>query len=198
MSGLSCRLPTQVGSSPALGAVASGRCPPGCRARAPPPRVELRPGDEEQHLPVARFEVRQRRGQSRAQRLGVEPAGNALAVPLDGLLAPGAGQGAVAAHLRAAVTGDEVARDAVQPRGGVGLPELVAGAAVEGDQERLGRHVVGQARAQPPRDVAVDRRVVAVEYLLEALGVAQRALDQDSVGGIVGRRPDLQLLQGVG
>ncbi|WP_308168442.1 hypothetical protein [Nonomuraea sp. NEAU-A123] len=40
---------------------------------------------------------------------------------------------------------------------------------MERDQERLGGDVVGQRPGEPPLGIAVDRRVVAVEQLGEAL-----------------------------
>jgi hypothetical protein len=48
--------------------------------------------------------------------------------------------------------------------------QVVAPRPVEGDQERLGGHVVGEARTEPARHVSVDLGVVAVEDLREPLG----------------------------
>ena len=48
-------------------------------------------------------------------------------------------------------------------------------------RERLGGKVVGQLVADPPPQVAQDRRVVPVEQLREASGLDQRRDDQLSV-----------------
>jgi hypothetical protein len=60
---------------------------------------------------------------------------------------------------------DEVRGDPVQPRAGAGIRDVVAPPPVEGDEERLRRDVLREARPEPSRDVPVDLGVVAIEEL---------------------------------
>jgi hypothetical protein len=66
------------------------------------------------------------------------------------------------------VLAQQVAGDPVQPGGSVGMLAAILVAAPERQGEGLGGEVVGQVVADPPPQVAQDRRVVAVEQLGEA------------------------------
>jgi hypothetical protein len=79
-----------------------------------------------------------------------------------------AGDGPEEADLVAAVPADKVRRDAVQPRARVRMRRVVAGPALERDQERLGHQVVGGVRAEAAGHIAADRRSVPVEQCREA------------------------------
>jgi hypothetical protein len=76
------------------------------------------------------------------------------------------------------VLAQQVAGDPVQPGGSVGILAAIPVAAPERQRERLGGQVVGQLVADPPPQVAQDRRVVAVEQLAEAGRLQQRRGDQ--------------------
>jgi hypothetical protein len=79
---------------------------------------------------------------------------------------------------------DEVGGDAVEPRPGVRIRRVVAGAFAERDQERFRHQVVGDLGAEPPGEVALDMRRVAVEDGREPLGVVE------------GRGDDLRVVPG--
>jgi hypothetical protein len=66
-----------------------------------------------------------------------------------GSLRAGLGQRPVLAFLGATAPGDQVGGYAVQPGPRVSAGDVVTGALVEGDQERLRGDVVGQTAAQP-------------------------------------------------
>ncbi|WP_433539494.1 hypothetical protein ACQP10_20380 [Streptosporangium sandarakinum] len=71
----------------------------------------------------------------------------------------------------APLPGDEVGRDAVQPRPGRRLRVIVGGATAEGGQERLRHDIVGNLHAQPPRDIPVDLLDIPVEHAGELLRI---------------------------
>jgi hypothetical protein len=79
------------------------------------------------------------------------------------------------------VPADEPGRDAVQPRPGAGLLWVVAAASAERHQERLTDEIIGCIPAQPPGDVALDRRRVPVEHHAKTLRNPPRLRDQPAV-----------------
>jgi hypothetical protein len=76
------------------------------------------------------------------------------------------------------VLAQQVPRDPVQPGGSIGMLGAILVAPTERQGEGLGGEVVGQLVADPPPQVAQDRRVVAVEQLGEAGRLDQRRGDQ--------------------
>jgi hypothetical protein len=82
-----------------------------------------------------------------------------------------------AALLGAVVAAQQVGRDPVEPRSRVGRTALKAPAALEGNDKDVGSKIVGRPAADSSREVPVDRREVALEYDREAMGLAQRLLD---------------------
>jgi hypothetical protein len=109
---------------------------------------------------------------------GGDPLGDAVAdVRSDGV-GHHPGVGAQPPHLCAGVLAQQVPSDPVQPGGGAGMLGAILAAPPERQGERLAGDVVGQVGADPPPQVAQDRRVVAVEQLREAGRLDQRGGDQ--------------------
>ncbi len=149
--------------------------------------VELCPGEQQQHLALLGGQVGHRqRGTTRGHG-GVEPLGNAVADVGSGGVGHDAGIGTQPPHLSAGVLAQQVPGDPVQPGGGIGMLGAVLVAPPKRQRERLGGKVVGQLVADPPPQVAQDRRVVPVEQLREASGLDQRRDDQLGVvrGGLL-------------
>jgi hypothetical protein len=140
--------------------------------------VELCPGQQQQHLALLGWEVGHRQRGAASGCGGVEPLGNAVAEIRSGRVGRDAGVGAQPSHLRAGVLAQQVPGDPVQPGGGIGMLGAVLVAPPKRQRERLGGKVVGQLVADPPPQVAQDRRVVPVEQLREASGLDQRRDDQ--------------------
>ena len=74
------------------------------------------------------------------------------------------------AGLFAAVLGDQVGGDAVEPRASVVVARVVPCPFPEGHQEGLGDQVVGGLAADPAGQIAVNIRCVAVEERREPVG----------------------------
>ena len=127
------------------------------------------------------------------QHPGVRPpdplVGDRLGYRVGRRVDPGAGDGAEEPHLVPPAPADEPGRDAVQPRPGAGLIRVVTAALAERHQEGLRHQVVGRVPAQPPRDVAVDRRRMPVEHDAETLGSAARLGDQPGIVRLAPLRP---------
>ncbi len=117
------------------------------------------------------------RGTTR-RRSSVDPLGDAVADIRSGGVGHDAGIGAQPPLLGAGVLAQQVPGDPVQPGGDVGTLGLIPVTLPERQGERLGGKVVGQLGADPPPQVAMNRRVVPVEQLREASGLDQRRGDQ--------------------
>jgi hypothetical protein len=68
------------------------------------------------------------------------------------------------------VTAGEVRRDPEQPRRGIAVALVVSRARGPGQDEHLGREILGEGRRQTPAQLAVDAGVVTLEELLEGPG----------------------------
>jgi hypothetical protein len=109
---------------------------------------------------------------------GGDPLGDAVArIRSDGV-GHHPGVGAQPPHLCASVLAQQVPSDPVQPGAGAGMLGAILAAPPERQRERLGGKIIGQVGADPPPQVAQDRRVVAVEQLREAGRLDQRGGDQ--------------------
>jgi hypothetical protein len=68
--------------------------------------------------------------------------------------------------------------DAIQPRPGTGLAQVITSALAERHQERLRDQVVGRIPAPPPRSITMDHRRVPVKHRAEPLRKTVRLRDQ--------------------
>jgi hypothetical protein len=149
-----------------------------------PDAVQVRPGQQQQHLALLGGQLGNGQHGTTRGHAGVDPLGNPVAGIGSGGVGHDAGIGAQPPLLGAGVLAQQVPGDPIQPRGDVGTlgtlgPIPVALPKRQG--ERLGGKVVGQLGADPPPQVAMNRRVVPVEQLREASGLDQRRGDQLSV-----------------
>jgi hypothetical protein len=79
------------------------------------------------------------------------------------------------------VAEEEIGSDPVQPGPGERVRHVVPAPPVEGDEKGLRRHIVREARPEPPRDVPVNLGVVTIEDPREQLGFLRRKSDDFSV-----------------
>ena len=152
-----------------------------------PGAVQVRPGQQQQHLALLGGQVGDGQRGTTRRRSSVDPLGDAVADIRSGGVGHDAGIGAQPPLLGAGVLAQQVPGDPVQPGGDVGTLGLIPVTLPERQGERLGGKVVGQLGADPPPQVAMNRRVVPVEQLREASGLDQRRGDQLGVvrGGLL-------------
>jgi Isochorismatase family len=113
---------------------------------------------------------------------GAHPLGHAVRGRVQRRVGAGAGDGPPHAGLGLPVLPDQVRGDPVEPGSRVRTALVVGPTSPERDQERLGHQIVGQVRAEPTGDVAVDRWCVPLVQGGEQLGVANRRRDDHRVG----------------
>jgi hypothetical protein len=133
--------------------------------------------DEEQHVPIAAGEPRERAQQGGAGARGGEIPGDRLLGPLHLGVGGAPFQCAVPADLPATVPGDQPGGDAQQPRPGVAEIRVVRAAPAERDEKGVPDEVLGDLGAEPQGHVPVDRPGVAVEQRREPLRVLQGLRD---------------------
>ncbi len=76
----------------------------------------------------------------------------------------------------------EIACDPEEPRLGVGVGRVVAGASIEGNFERLRREFIGKIAADPALNISVDRIEMSVEDHRKAGGRPDRVGDFGAIG----------------
>src|SRR5690242_12462020 len=132
--------------------------------------AELFPGDQEQDVSVGAGEPGERFGQRGADGL----CGDVERRPFGPIVLHRLGARSLAqtelAGFLAAVLGDQVGGDAVEPGAGVVVAGVVPGPFPERHQECLGYQVVGGLTADPAGQIAVNVRCVAVEERREPVG----------------------------
>ena len=131
---------------------------------------ELLPGDQEQDVTVGAGKPGQGSGQRDAQRL----CGHVGHGPFGPIVSYRSRTRSLAeaelAGFFAAVLGDQVGGDAVEPRASVMVARVVPCPFPEGHQEGLGYQVVSRLAADPAGQIAVNVRCVAVEEQREPVG----------------------------
>lgn len=131
-------------------------------------------GSQEKRLSLVGAEREEGGGEGRPAPGRIGAGGRLAVVEIDGHVAGGAGVGAAASFLGAAVSTDEIVRDAVEPwEGALGL-RSERRPSCERAYERLRREVVGEVTPEPPVQIPMDGHEVAVKETDKGVAVRDR------------------------